>query len=50
MKTKSTLSAMFLLAIALFAPACDVLDPDVCNPEVEVCVDPVFPTDVKKAF
>ena len=41
MKTKISLktaaSALFLLAVAALAPACDIFNPDPCDPHEEVC-------------
>jgi hypothetical protein len=42
---KTAVSALFLLAVAAFAPACEVFNPDPCDPRVEVCpVTPNHPT------
>lgn len=41
MKTKTaintTVSALFLLAVAAFAPACEVFNPKPCDPHQEAC-------------
>jgi hypothetical protein len=41
MKTKTSIktavSALFLLAVAAFAPACDIFNPNPCDPQEEVC-------------
>jgi hypothetical protein len=34
---KTTISALFLLAVAAFAPACDILNPNPCDPNEEIC-------------
>lgn len=34
---KTAVSALFLLAVAAFAPACDILNPHPCDPQEEVC-------------
>jgi hypothetical protein len=34
---KTTLSALFLLAVAALAPACDIFNPNPCDPSQEVC-------------
>lgn len=31
------LSALFLLAVAAFAPACDIFNPKPCDPNQEIC-------------
>jgi hypothetical protein len=42
---KSAVSALFLLAVAAFVPACEILNPDPCDPNVEMCpVSPIHPT------
>lgn len=38
-KFKTSFAALLLLTIAVFVPACDILNnPDPCDPNVEVCV------------
>jgi hypothetical protein len=34
---KTAVSALFLLAVAALAPACDILNPNPCDPYEEVC-------------
>jgi hypothetical protein len=42
---KTAVSALFLLAVAAFVPACEILNPKPCDPYIEMCpVTPVHPT------
>jgi hypothetical protein len=34
---KTAVSALFLLTLAAFAPACDIFNPNPCDPKEEVC-------------
>ncbi len=46
MKTKTTVSALFLLAIAAFTPACDVFNPIPCDPSQEIGPFPPPPDSI----
>lgn len=37
-KTKTTFTALLLLAVAALVPACELNVDRVCNPQVELCV------------
>lgn len=37
-KTKTSLTALLLLAVAAFLPACEIFNPDPCDPQEEICV------------
>jgi hypothetical protein len=48
MPTKSALTALLLLVVAAFVPACDVFNPNPCDPSQEVCPrPPTSPTTIK---
>lgn len=44
---KTTLSALFLLAVAALAPACDIFNPNPCDPTREVCPVTGHPDTIK---
>jgi hypothetical protein len=35
--TKTTFAGIFLLAVAVFMPACDVFNPQPCDPNEQIC-------------
>lgn len=37
-KIKTSITALALLAVAALMPACDILNPNPCNPDEEICV------------